>query len=107
MNALMSIKEICAEFGLSQVYVRRAILEGKLKSTKVALEANPKVERHLCQRDDVLAWRANSGRNRRSDGRSRYVLYAKNEEIESLAGYVKSEDLGVIITRQNKVKKLG
>jgi len=107
MNAMLSIKAICAKYDLSAVYVRRAISAGKLKAEKEALPGNDKGYRLVCAESEVIRWRADSGKTRRTDGRARFVLYATPDEKDNLEGLLKESDLGVIITRQNKVKKLG
>lgn len=105
MNAMMSIKDVCAESELSMVYVRRMIQKGVLKTTKVTLDSG-KGFKHMIRREDFLQWRETSSHNRRTDGRGRYVLYGTSDEITKLTEMVKESGLGVIITRQNQVKNV-
>lgn len=81
---VITLKEAIRLSGLSDVYVRRAILLGKLQSTKVAVN-NTSVLRHEIKVADFEAWRASVGtRGRRSDGRAKYNLYGTPEEIEAI-----------------------
>lgn len=106
MNAnteFLSIKEVVEDSGLSEVYVRRMISKGKIKTTKVTLPSQ-KGFKHMIRRTDYLQWRETSSHNRRNDGRGRFLLYGTPEEIQILLNLVEKSGLGVIITRQNQVK---
>jgi excisionase family DNA binding protein len=103
---MLSIKEVCEQENLSEIYVRRMIQKGKIETTKVPLEGHKGGFKHMITEEEVIRWRKESNHSRRTDGRSRYVLYGTTEEIEELGKLVTKDDLGVIIQRQNKVKSV-
>lgn len=83
-KTVLTLKEVVEMSGLSPVYVRRAILTGKLASTKVPV-GDTAVLRHEIALADFEAWRASTGtRGRRSDGRSKYTLYGTPEEVAAI-----------------------
>jgi hypothetical protein len=104
MNAKLGIKEVCLRFGLSEVYVRRSISKGSLKTTKVRIEGHESGYKHLIDEDEVIRWRSESGHNKRDDGRNRFLLYATPEEFGDLESLIKESGLGVIVFRQNPPK---
>ena len=102
MNKKLSIKEVCSEFGLSEVYVRRMILKGKLKSEKVEIAKN--TYKHLIERDEVVRWRKTSqGRgSRRDDGRNKFTIYGTPDEISKLQKLLETNKLQTPIKRSNE-----
>jgi len=103
MNDKLSIKQICEEYELSPVYVRRAISKGKLQvSERVLIAKN--TEKILVERNVVEAWRKRSERHSpRIDGRNKYILYATSEELEALK---KSAGLELNVLRANLKKNV-
>lgn len=87
----MSIKELAEVSGLSLVYIRRAILTGKLPSTKTQY-GNTNIMQHIIRFDDYENWRKSAGtRGRRSDGRSKYTLYGTPEEVEKIQALLRDQ----------------
>ena len=73
---VFTINTLAAEFGLSQVYVRRAVREKALPTTLVPLKKGSKINRHEITEADANLWRASvANRSRREDGRSKMTLY--------------------------------
>jgi len=104
-DATITLKEAVELSGLSSVYVRRAVLEGKLPSTKVPV-GDTKVVRHEIKMSDFEAWRASTThRGRRSDGRNRYLLYGTPEEIEALKKLLADSSIEVQITVPNSKRR--
>lgn len=103
MSKKLSIKDVCREYGLSEVYVRRMILKGKLHSTKIEIAQN--TYKHLIDVDEVERWRKTSHHNggvRRTDGRNKYTIYGTQDEIEKLYELIDSNKLETPIKRSNE-----
>jgi len=101
---MLSIKDICAIAELSSVYVRRMIQLGKLPSTRVTLNKGFK---HFVKREDFEAWRAQCAhRTPRADGRSKYVLYGNEAEIEKLTELLNENNIETPIERARKAKAI-
>lgn len=101
----LGIKDVAKELGLSEVYVRRMILKGKIATTKV--EIAPNTFKHLIDREEVERWRKSvQGHSRRADGRSRFILYSTKEEFEKIQELLKTNEVEAIVTRQNEVKNV-
>ena len=103
----LSIKDVCVEFELSPVYVRRMIQRGEIKTELVPISEGSKTEKHLIDREEIIRWRSTKGLNRtnREDGRMKFVLYADSNEIEQIQKLLESNQIESIITRANKVKE--
>ena len=105
MNDKLSIKEICAEFELSPVYVRRAISRGDLKVAERRMIAK-NTEKIFVARAEVEAWRAKAGAHSpREDGRSKFVLYATSDELAEIEKLLEEANLEAIIKRANPAKE--
>jgi len=104
MEKYLSIKEICDKYGFSEVYIRRAILKGKLNSKKVEIAKN--TYKHLISEADFEKWRkaTKGGGNRREDRRNKYNIYCNSEEIALLEQLLKNNDLQTPIKRSNEKK---
>jgi len=97
----LSIKEAAEASGLSNVYIRRAILTGKLPSTKVQV-GDTEVMRHEIAVEDFNAWRASTAsRSRRDDGRGKYTVYASPEEYAEIVELLKEKELETPIGKAN------
>lgn len=102
--ANLTLKDVVAESGLSPVYVRRAILEGKLPSKKVQV-GSTKVVRHEIMRADFETWRKGVGTHtRRADGRSKFALYATPEEFAKLQKLIEANKLETPVERAHQPK---
>jgi hypothetical protein len=100
-NKVLTLKQAVAQSGLSMIYIRRAINEGKLPASKEQI-GSTKVYRNVIKVADFEAWRASRGtRSRREDGRNKFDLYATPEEYETLAELCKANDLECPIKRSN------
>lgn len=104
MKTKLSIKEVCSELGLSEVYVRRMILKGKIKSEKVEIAAN--TYKHLIERSEVERWRkeVKGSARARSDGRNKYTIYGTKEEIEQLTKLIEKNKIETPMKRTNQKK---
>ena len=104
-NTMLTLKEVVEMSGLSPVYVRRAILTGKLASTKTPV-GDTAVLRHEIALADFEAWRANTGtRGRRSDGRGKYILYGTPEEIATIEAMIAQANANVSIAKAKTSSK--
>lgn len=101
----LGIKEVAAMLGLSQVYVRHAVRNGNLKTTKVPISEDSKTMKHVILVSEIERWRnATGGHSRREDGRSRFLLYATAEELEKVKVLLAKANNGAIIEKQVYVK---
>jgi len=93
------------EYDLSQVYIRRAILKGDLPAKKVPISEGATTVRNEFTEKDFLHWRSTrKTRSRRTDGRSKYVHYATDEEELELQALLTKNELNIIVQRANKRK---
>ena len=100
---MLTIKQVCAEYALSQVYVRRMIQKGKIKTTKVKFNANQ--FKHIIAREEIEKWRATaSTRARRADGRNKFTLYATPAERVILQNLLEEGKLELPVVRANPPK---
>jgi len=105
MNKQYTIKEICIELKLSEVYVRRMIHHGKIKTTKVEIAKN--TFKHQIAEDELNRWRKEtSGRSKREDGRSKFTLYATADEYDKIQKLLETESIESPLIRTNKVKNV-
>ena len=102
MKTKLSIKEVCDEFGLSEVYVRRMILKGKIKSEKIEIARN--TYKHLIERSEIERWRKEikGSARTRSDGRNKYTIYGTKSEIEQLTKLIEKNQLETPLSRTNQ-----
>ena len=97
MAASYSIKEAAAKLGLSDVYIRRMIHLGKIATTKIQVNETD-IWRHQISEETLTKWRNTAGVHTvRSDGRSKFILYATAEELADLQTKTKA-----IIEKANK-----
>jgi|GEM_PF-6725087 len=104
MKEMLSIKEVCAKFGLSEVYVRRMILKGKLQSEKVLIATN--TYKHLIAIEEVERWRkaSNGAGSRRDDKRNKFTIYATPDEIAEVQKLIEKAKIESPIVRSNAKK---
>ena len=104
MNTKLSIKEVCSKYGLSEVYVRRMILKGKLASEKVEIATN--TYKHMIAIEEVERWRkASKGvGSRRDDKRNKFTIYATHEEIAQVQKLIENAKIESPIVRSNAKK---
>lgn len=101
----LGIKDVCEKFGLTPVYVRRMIQQGKIKTEKVEIGKN--TFKHFINIEEIERWRASvSARSNREDGRSKFVLYASQEEMDKIQALLANEEIEAPIQRANKVKQV-
>ena len=102
---ILTIKSAAEEYDLSQVYIRRAILKGDLPAKKVPISEGATTVRNEFTEKDFLHWRSTrKTRSRRTDGRSKYVHYATDEEELELQALLTKNELNIIVQRANKRK---
>ena len=104
MNTKLSIKEVCNKYGLSEVYVRRMILKGKLASEKVEIATN--TYKHMIAIEEVERWRkASKGAgSRRDDKRNKFTIYATPDEIAKVQKLIENAKIESPIVRSNAKK---
>lgn len=105
IDKLMSIKEVCKQYELSEVYVRRMILQGKISTQKVQIMNN--TFKHMIKESEIIRWRSStktSGR-RRVDGRNKYSIYGTSDEIELIQKLLDSNKVQTPLIRSN-IKKI-
>lgn len=104
-KTVLTLKEVVEMSGLSPVYVRRAILTGKLPSTKVPV-GDTAVLRHEIALADFEAWRKGTGhRGRRTDGRGKYTLYGTPEEVDAIKALIAEANAHVSIAKAKTYTK--
>ena len=101
-----SIKELSKMSGLSEVYLRRSISNGKLVTKKVKLNKNQ--FKHIISEESFTEFRKNvSHKSKREDGRNKYTSYLNTQEYESLVKLLKDnglEEVSKLIQRTNQSK---
>ena len=103
-NQVLTLKQAVAESGLSMIYIRRAINEGKLPATKEQI-GTTNVYRNVIKAEDFQAWRSSrSAKTRREDGRNKYTLYATPEELQKVEALLKDAELAVPLERAHQPK---
>lgn len=81
----LTINQAARETGLSPMYIRKAVREGKLETELVPVKEGAVTKRHEIKRESFDAWRAAAAiRSHREDGRSRFILYATQEEVDAI-----------------------
>jgi hypothetical protein len=97
-----SIKAASAELGLSEVYIRRMIQQGKIATTKEQV-GDTEVWRHVIAAETLNEWRNGSSvHTTRNDGRSKFVCYATTTELEAISKFLVTSKNGAIIEKANK-----
>ena len=103
MSKKLSIKEICNKFDLSRVWVRRALLQGKLKGEKIKIAE--KTYKWVVDEEEVMKWRQRSSKaGRRKDGRTKYNFYATSEEMKAVKELLDKNSLETPMKRANPPK---
>jgi transposase-like protein len=97
-----SIKAAAAKLGLSEVYVRRMIQQGKLVTEKTRV-GDTEIWRHEITEETLTAWRKEAGaRSTRTDGRNKFTLYATVEELTAIQKFLATSKNNAVIERANK-----
>ena len=103
-NQVLTLKQAVALSGLSMIYIRRAINEGKLPASKEQV-GTTNVYRNIIKTPDFEAWRASrNAKTRREDGRNKFDLYATQDELEKLSALCKANGLECPIKRSHTPK---
>jgi len=103
-NQVLTLKQAVALSGLSMIYIRRAINEGKLPASKEQV-GTTNVYRNIIKTPDFEAWRASrNAKTRREDGRNKFDLYATATEYEKLSALCKANGLELPIKRAHTPK---
>lgn len=99
---MYSIKSASSELGLSQVYIRRMIQQGKIQTNKTMI-GDSEVWKHEIAESELNRWHSDSSkRTQRNDGRNKYTLYANDEELAQIRKLLEANDIGSILERSNK-----
>jgi excisionase family DNA binding protein len=97
-----SIKEAASELGLSEVYIRRMIQQGKIETQKQQV-GDTEVWRHMITAETLNEWRSGSSvHTTRNDGRSKFVCYATASELAAIQDFLKDSGNKAIIEKANK-----
>ena len=104
---ILSVKDIENEFGLSHVYIQRAI--GKLGTLvpdgKVPVRAGSKTLKYVFKRETVEAWRAKCGQRTASKpGTRKFKMYMKEDEAAKLEKLIKDAGLDIEFALANPSK---
>jgi excisionase family DNA binding protein len=104
-QAMYTIKQAAQYVGKSAEYVRRAIHQGKILTTKVEIANN--TFRHEIAHEELMKWRASAegGGSRREDGRNKFTIYGTPSEMLALQALLKENGITLPLKRANKVKK--
>ena len=96
------IKTAAQKLGLSEVYIRRMIQQGKIQTTKVQV-GDSEVWKHEISEATLTAWRNSAGTHTvRQDGRNKFVMYATPEELTALQALATEAKIGAVIEKANK-----
>lgn len=99
-DVTFTIKELAAAKNHSDVYIRRSILQNKLKAIKEPIAEGSETMRWIINEKDYQAWRAESGnRAMRKDGRKKYNLYATPSEFAELNELLAKAKNGAIASK--------
>jgi hypothetical protein len=97
---MLSLLEVARECELSDVYVRHAIRNKLLPTTMVPVRPDSKTMKHMISREDMLAWReTRKARSRRADGRNKFVLYARADELAQIQELLASNGIDTPIEK--------
>jgi hypothetical protein len=99
---MYTIKQFCAATNLSEVYVRRMILTGKLDHTKEYIPGT-NIPRNLIPEEELARFQGKRSQ-RREDGRNRFVLHSTPAELKRIQEVMAKEGIGSIITKQKQYK---
>jgi hypothetical protein len=97
-----TINSAAAALGLSQMYVRRAVNLGQLKSHLVPINPEAKTMKHVITAEDLNEWRKTRIQRKRADGRGRFTLHATPEELKAIQELLGDSDL---VKKQKVYKK--
>lgn len=86
-----TIKKLAQKFGHSEVYIRRSITQGKLKTTKEKIAKN--TYRHIISEADYKLWRNSTvSRSKRTDNRNKGIIYLhRKTEYAKLQNFLEVE----------------
>ena len=97
-----TIKQWSVVSGLSEVYIRRMVLKGVIKTTKVEIAKN--TFRHEITQEEFETFRATRNNTKREDGRNKFVLYGNLEEIKKVQELLQSNNIEAIIQKPKQYK---
>lgn len=98
-----TIKSLSKKFGHSEVYIRRMITQGKLKTTKEKIAKN--TYRHKISTEDYNSWRASTvTRSKRDDNRNKFTFYLSPQEYKEVSKLLQDKlpELDTLLFRTNK-----
>ncbi|MCJ7483548.1 MAG: hypothetical protein MUO31_11335 [Thermodesulfovibrionales bacterium] len=101
-----TIREAAHKLAVSEMYLRKMVLEGKLPTTHVAI--SDKVWRHEISQAALDAFKARTGnRSSRDDGRNKFVVYmttAEEKTVRESLKTLKLEAVDKLLGRANPSK---
>jgi hypothetical protein len=101
MNGKMSIKEVVKATGLSDNYVRKSIMSGKLEVTKELIPGT-KIEKNWISVEEFNRWNVErKSHTQRDDGRNKFVLYMTPDELEKVQKLLEGLECGETLVRAN------
>lgn len=102
MSKNYDIKQAAEYLGINVQYMRKLILDGKVKATKVRVAPDSDVMKWVVAEEDLIARKTNN-HSVRDDGRNKYVVYADKNEIERLRSLLEENGIAIPeIERANK-----
>lgn len=104
----LSITDVARQCGFTGQYVRTLIRKGKLESELHPIREGSMVQKHFVSKESLQEFLAETTRKtKRTDGRNKYVFYAKPREYDKvLQALLKDGLVDVVesIRENNKVK---
>ena len=100
-----TIKELAKTSGFSEVYIRRAVQKGALKTERVKFNENQ--FKHMISAKNWENWRnSRKSRSQRKDGRNKFLTYATPTELAELEALIAKSALKgrIQIVRANPPK---
>jgi hypothetical protein len=106
MANTFSIRKAADALEVSEMYLRKMISQGKIKTSKVAISEH--VWRHEISAAELAAFKArSSNRSSRDDGRNKFVAYmtaAEEAQVRKLLKEAKLAEVEQLIKRANPAK---
>ncbi len=105
-NGKFSIRQSAVKLGVSEMYLRKMIAQGKIQTVKVAISDH--VWRHEITSQELAAFKnRTSQRSSREDGRNKFVVYmnaAEEAKVREVLKGAKLPQIEQLLKRANPGK---
>lgn len=102
-----TIRQASAKLNVSEMYLRKMIAQGKIKTQQVAI--SEKVWRHEISDDELKAFAARTSQHTsREDGRNKFNVYmtaAEEKKVREALKAAKLDAVAELLVRSNPSKK--